>query len=200
MPAAEASHRSERLMRIAARRSAVIRLAVLGLIGAYLVLIAALWLAGRFQVETIGYPGVWVFAFIGASSIILPVPGLAAVCAAAAPAAGLHPAAIGLVAASAEALGEMTGYLAGVTGESFVQRNRLYPKVKAWVLRRGGLVFLLMSAFPNPLFDLLGVAAGSVRYPIRKFILFTFVGKAVKSTWVAYGCYLGIGAIQRMVS
>ncbi|MBI4305062.1 MAG: VTT domain-containing protein, partial [Chloroflexi bacterium] len=117
----------------------------------------------------------------------------------AAPAAGLHPAAIGLVAASAEALGEMTGYLAGVSGEAFVQRNRFYPRLKDWVLQRGGIVFFLMSAFPNPLFDLLGVAAGSVRYPIRKFLVLTFFGKAIKSTWVAYGCYFGIGAIQRLV-
>ncbi|MBI4306529.1 MAG: hypothetical protein HY678_09455, partial [Chloroflexi bacterium] len=88
MPATESSLGTGPLLRIAAKRSVVIRTAVLLLIAAYLVFIAALWLAGRFQIEAIGYPGVWVVAFIGASSIILPVPGLAGVCAAAAPAAG----------------------------------------------------------------------------------------------------------------
>lgn len=185
--------------RLAARWQHVLRFATIGLLAAYVVFVAALWLAGAFDTQVLGYPGVWLFSLIGASSIILPVPGLAAVCAGAAPAVGLNPAFLGVIAASAEAIGELTGYLAGMSGGSFVQKNRYYPRVRDWVVRRGGLVLFLMATFPNPLFDVVGMAAGSVRYPVLRFLLVTFAGKAIKSTWVAFGCYYGVSAIQRLV-
>lgn len=184
---------------LAAHRTTLVRTFVLAAIGGYLLFVAALWLAGSFEVQTIGYPGVWLFSLIGASSIILPVPGLAAVCAGAAPAVGLDPAFLGVIAGSAEAIGEMTGYLAGASGGSFVQKNRHFPRIRNWVIRRGGIVFFLMSLVPNPLFDVVGIAAGSVRYPVRRFLLVTFLGKSIKSTWIAYGCYYGISAIQGLV-
>jgi membrane protein YqaA with SNARE-associated domain len=176
------------------------RLGVLGLIAVYLAFVGALWLAGAFDADVLGYPGVWLFSLIGASSIILPVPGLAAVCAGAAPAIGLNPAYLGVIAASAEAIGELTGYLAGLSGGSFVQKSRYYPRIRGWVDRRGGLVLFVMATFPNPLFDVVGIAAGSARYPVLRFVLITFAGKAIKSTWVAFGCYYGVGAVQRLVS
>ncbi|MBI2965134.1 MAG: VTT domain-containing protein [Chloroflexi bacterium] len=185
--------------RIAARWQTTLRFATLALLAGYVVFVGALWLAGAFDVEALGYPGVWLFSLIGASSIVLPIPGLAAVCAAASPAIGLNPALLGVVAASAEAIGELTGYLAGVTGGSFIQKNRHYPRVQQWVIKRGGLLLFVMATFPNPFFDVVGMAAGSVRYPIRRFLLVTYAGKAIKSTWVAYGCYYGISAIQRLV-
>jgi membrane protein YqaA with SNARE-associated domain len=184
----------------AARRQQAFRLAILALLVCYVAFVAALWLAGRFEAGVLGYPGVWLFSLISSSSIVLPVPGLAAVCAGATPAVGLNPAVLGVVAASAEALGEMTGYLAGVAGGSIVERSRRYPQVRDWVVRRGGIVFFLMSTFPNPLFDIVGIAAGSVRYPVARFLAFTFAGKAVKSTWIAFGCYYGVGAVQRLVT
>lgn len=185
--------------RLTARWQQAFRFATLGLLGAYVLFAVALWLAGLFNTDVLGYPGVWLFSLIGASSIILPVPGLAAVCAGAAPAVGLNPAFLGVIAASAEAIGELTGYLAGLTGGSFVQKNRHYPRVRNWVVRRGGLVLFLMATFPNPFFDVVGMAAGSVRYPVPRFLLVTFAGKAIKSTWVAYGCYYGVSAVQRLV-
>lgn len=182
-----------------ARWQRAFRHATLGLVAAYLALVCGLWLSGAFDAAVLGYPGVWLFSLIGASSIFLPVPGLAAVCAGAAPAVGLNPAYLGVLAASAEAIGELTGYLAGVGGGSFVQRHRRYRFVRDWVVRRGGLVFFLMAVVPNPLFDFAGIAAGSLRYPVRRFVPITFAGKAIKSTWVAYGCYYGISAVQKLV-
>jgi membrane protein YqaA with SNARE-associated domain len=184
----------------AARRQQLFRLAVAVFFLGYLVVVGALWLSGGFDARIVGYPGVWLFSLIGSSSIILPVPGLAAVCAGAIPSVGLNPAVLGVVAGSAEAIGEMTGYLAGVAGGSFVEKSRHFPRIREWVVRRGGPVFFLMATFPNPFFDVVGIAAGSVRYPVWRFVVITFAGKAVKSTWIAFGCYYGVGAIQRLVS
>ncbi|MBM3959792.1 MAG: VTT domain-containing protein [SAR202 cluster bacterium] len=184
---------------LVAHRNGLITTLILAAVAGYVLLVTALWVAGSFEARTIGYPGVWLFSLIGASAIFLPIPGLAAVCAAAAPSVGLNPALLGVIAGSAEAIGELTGYLAGAGGGTFVQKNRHFPRVRKWVMRRGGLVFFAMSLVPNPLFDVAGIAAGSVRYPVRQFLLFTFLGKTIKSTWLAYGCYYGISAIQGLV-
>lgn len=165
---------------------------VLGFITAGIVL----WATGRFEVERVGYAGVWFFAFIGAASIFVPIPGLAAICIAAAPAVGLNPLIIGLVAGSAEALGELTGYLAGMGGRGFLARNRFYPRFRELLIRRGGLILFFGSIVPNPLFDVMGIAAGSILYPVKKFLLYVFVAKTIKSTGVAYACLWGVTWIE----
>jgi membrane protein YqaA with SNARE-associated domain len=48
------------------------------------------------------------------------------------------------------------------------------------------------SIVPNPLFDIMGIAAGSILFPVRKFLLLVFIGKVVKFTWVGLGCYYGV--------
>ena len=127
---------------------------------------------------------------------IFPLPGPAAVCVAAAPDFGLNPLTIGLISASAEALGEMTGYIAGVSGKSLIQRQRLFSRAQGLVQRRGGIILFIGSMVPNPFFDLIGIAAGSVSYPIKKFLIVVFFAKAIKSISIAYACFMGIEWIQ----
>ena len=157
-----------------------------------------LWATGQFEIERVGYVGVWVFAFIAAASIFVPVPGLAAVCVAAAPVLGLNPIIIGVVAGSAEALGELTGYLAGLGGRGFLERNRFYPRFRRLLIRRGGLILFFGSVIPNPLFDVMGIAAGSILYPVKKFLLYVFIAKSIKSTGVAYACFWGVTWIENL--
>ena len=172
-------------------RDLVFRAAILVVVVAFMVLGLVTWLLGQFELKTVGFAGVWILSFIGSASIIIPVPGLAAVCLAGTPEVGLHPVAIGVVAGSAEALGEMTGYLAGVSGRNFVARHKWYPRIQEW-MRRYGIVFLfVMSVIPNPTFDIVGIAAGSIAYPVRRFLAILFVAKSIKSTGVAYACYYG---------
>ena len=81
------------------------------------------------MLESAGYTGIWLAAFVGAA-FFLPVGALAAVCVAATPAVGLNPLVVGVVAGSAEALGELTGYAAGVGGKGLLARSRFYPRVQ----------------------------------------------------------------------
>ena len=80
-----------------------------------------LWTTGTFNIETAGYTSIWFLAFIGAALVFLPVSALAAVCVAAT--VDLNPFLIAAVAASAEAIGELTGYLAGMGGKAVYERN-----------------------------------------------------------------------------
>jgi membrane protein YqaA with SNARE-associated domain len=180
-------------------RDRVFRLSLITFVIGFVIVGAVLWLTDSLNLENVGYGGVWIVSFIAAGSIILPIPGPAAVCIAAAPDLGLNPLIIGIVSASAEALGEMTGYLAGLSGRSLLERNRFHPRVHRIVIRRGGLILFLGAIIPNPLFDVIGIAAGSIGYPIKRFLAIVFVAKAIKSTAIAYACFWGIDWIQGLV-
>ena len=149
-----------------------------------------LWTTGTFNIETAGYTSIWFLAFIGAALVFLPVSSLAAVCVAAT--VDLNPFLIAVVAASAEAVGELTGYLAGMGGKAVFERNRFYLRFKNLFSRYAALTLFFGSIIPNPLFDIMGVAAGSILYPVRRFLLLVFIGKTIKFTWVALGCYYGV--------
>ena len=178
-------------------RERVFRLGLITFVVGFVIAGVTLWLTGNLNTENIGYGGVWIIGFIAAGSIILPIPGPAAVCVAAAPHLGLNPLYIGIVSASAEALGEMTGYIAGMSGRSFLERSRFYPRIHSLIERRGGIILFIGGVIPNPLFDVLGIAAGSIGYPIKRFLAIVFIAKAIKSTGIAYLCFWGIDSFVR---
>ena len=169
------------------------RVSPLAISAAFIATGLVLWATGTFSIETAGYASIWFLAFIGAALIFLPVSSLAAVCVAAA--VDLNPFLLAVVAASAEAVGELTGYLAGMGGKAVFDRNRFYLRFKNLFSRYAALTLLVGSIIPNPLFDIMGVAAGSILYPVRKFLLLVFIGKVVKFTWVALGCYYGVAGV-----
>ena len=166
------------------------RVSPLAISAAFIAAGLVLWTTGTFNIETAGYTSIWFLAFIGAALVFLPVSALAAVCVAAT--VDLNPFLIAVVAASAEALGELTGYLAGMGGKAVFERNRFYLRFKNLFSRYAALTLLVGSTIPNPLFDVMGVAAGSILYPVRRFLLLVFIGKTIKFTWVALGCYYGV--------
>ena len=130
-----------------------------------------------------GYAGVFVISLLGNATVIFPVPSLAVVFASG---SVLNPVLVGLVAGVAEPLGELTGYMAGYGGGAIAQDRESYQRVKDFVTRRGFLTIFVLSAIPNPLFDLAGIAAGAARFPIAKFLAACWLGKTVKALLVAF--------------
>lgn len=158
-----------------------------------------LWASGALEVRRVGYLGLFGLTLLSSGSIIVPVPGLAAVCIVAAPEVGLNPLAVALISALAQALGELSGYLAGRSGANFLQKNRYYPRVQTEMQRHGAIVLFVLAAIPNPVFDVAGMAAGSLKYPIQSFLAFVFAGKVLKSVGIAYGCYYSVGWISKLL-
>ena len=138
--------------------------------------------------DTLGYPAIFVTSLIGAAGMVVPLPGTAAIFIGG---ALLTPVLVGLVAGSAEAIGEITGYAVGYSGAPVIQRARTYQRFEGWVKKRGWIVILLFAMIPNPVFDFFGIAAGALRYPLRRFLVIAFVGKTIKNTGIAYAGYLG---------
>lgn len=151
-----------------------------------------LFVTGSLDPEGVGYTGAFLINLIGSASVVVPVPGLAAICAAAAPDVGLNILALGVVGGTGSTMGEMTGYLAGYGGQSFVQRSRYYARVQNLVVRRGALALFILAALPTPFFDVAGIASGSLGYPIRRFLFWVFLGKIIKFIGIAYACRQGI--------
>jgi len=180
-------------------RDAIVRVAMISVVVGFVVLGLVMWATGGLNFRTVGYPGIWFFNFIGSASIFVPVPGLAAVCVGGLPALGLNLVAVGVIAGSAQALGELSGYIAGLTGQGLVQRSRYYPRMERWMRRHGTVILFFMAVIPNPVFDIAGMAAGSTGYSVRKFLAVLFVAKSLRSVGIAYGCYHGVSFVERLI-
>jgi hypothetical protein len=60
----------------------------------------------------------------------------------------LNPIVIGIVAGLGAALGEMTGYLAGIGGRSMVETRPLYDHLCGWMDKGGVLAILALQEIP----------------------------------------------------
>lgn len=159
----------------------------------------SLFAAGRLKAENVGYTGVFLINLIGSASVVVPVPGLAAACAAAAPSAGLNVIILGLLGGTGATIGELTGYMAGYGGQSFVQKVKHYDRVSNLVVRRGAVALFILAVVPNPIFDIAGIAAGSLGYPVRRFLAWVFLGKIIKFIVIAYACQQSIGWLTGLI-
>lgn len=130
-----------------------------------------------------GYLGVFLVSVIGNATVILPVPSLAVVFAGG---AALNPLLVGLIAGVGEPLGELTGYMAGYGGSAVIEDNNRAQRLQDWMQRHGFLTIFVLSAIPNPVFDLAGITAGALHYPIYKFLIACWLGKTLKATAIAY--------------
>ena len=142
--------------------------------------------------KLVGYPGVFFLSFLGSVTMILPVPGLLSVCGFS---TTLSPFLLGILAGIGETLGEISGYAVGYGGGSVVEKHRIYIRLKRWMEQRGILVLFLVSIIPNPIFDLVGIAAGAVKFPILRFLATVWVGKTLKGMMVGYTCFYGLNQL-----
>jgi uncharacterized membrane protein YdjX (TVP38/TMEM64 family) len=136
-----------------------------------------------------GYPGIFLIALLANATILLPAPGIAVIYAMG---AIFNPLGVGLAAGSGGTVGELSGYLAGFSGQAVVERSDVYRRVRPWVEKYGGWAILVLSAIPNPFFDIAGIAAGIAKMPLRTFLVFTFVGQLLKMTFFAVAGHYSI--------
>lgn len=66
--------------------------------------------------------------------------------------------------------------------------GRVSQRLGTWMRRRGWLLLFLLALIPNPFFDLPGVTAGALRYPLERFLATVLAGKLVKFVGFAYAC------------
>lgn len=167
------------------------RLAILGAV--IIIAGAAYLLQDLISWTKFTYPAVAGSVLLASGGLVVPVPALAITCTTA---TFLNPAVVAIIAGAAGTLGELTGYFLGYSGSGVLERRRFYHRVEGWMRKRGWLILFLISAVPNPLFDVAGIAAGALRYPLWRYLVFVGLGKLVKFFIIAYACHHSLQGLK----
>lgn len=133
-----------------------------------------------------GYPGIFLLSILSNATIILPAPGLLFVFTMG---AVFNPIGVAIAAGLGAGLGELSGYLAGFSGQAVIENTEKYRKILTWMENHSkmrNLIILLLAFVPNPLFDLAGIAAGTLKIPVLQFLFFCSIGKILKMLVFAY--------------
>jgi membrane protein DedA with SNARE-associated domain len=166
----------------ARRRLNAIRVAVLALV---VLLTAVLFIFHR-QVSHLGvygYPGIFLLSIIANATIILPVPGVVLT---SVMGAVFNPALVALAAGSGATLGELSGYLAGFSGQMLIENQPRYDQMVGWMKKYGDFTIFILALIPNPAFDLAGMTAGALKLPVWRFLFWAWLGKLGKMLIFAY--------------
>lgn len=154
------------------------------------------------ELQGLGYPGLFLINLIASASIVLPIPALPFVAGMAIlkTSAGVpvfNPWWLGVVAAMGATLGELSGYVAGRSGTAMIDKAPLYLRLHNWTERYGFLTLSVLAFIPNPLFDMAGIAAGTLKMSLPKFLLATLIGKLPKMWLTAFAGLWGLEWILR---
>jgi|CXWL01.1.fsa_nt_gi membrane protein DedA with SNARE-associated domain len=148
------------------------------------------------------YLSIFLTNLVSTATFFIPVPGLTAAAQALIATEGdssAYPWLVGAAGGTGMAVGEITAYYGGYLGAELV-RGRELPGPRAfhgtiervvrwvnWLMHRWGMLTLfVLSAVPNPAFEVAGLTAGSVRMPFRRFLVSVTGGKIVRGILIAY--------------
>jgi membrane protein YqaA with SNARE-associated domain len=140
-----------------------------------------------------GYLGAFLVNGLSNATIVLPAPGSIII---ALMAEQFDPYLIGIAAGIGGAIGGMTSYFAGAINTT--PSNGRIARFMRWTMARGGIpVLFVFSAFPLLPGDIASIVAGSVRYPILKYLIVTGLGNIVKMTFIALVGLEGLEWLQQ---
>lgn len=137
-------------------------------------------------VQQYGYLGFFLISFIGAISIIIPIPYTVVIFALGG--TGMfNPALVALAAGTGAAVGELSGYLLGFYGRKMVgegRRKKMGFMVKVFD-RFGPFAIFLFALTPLP-DDLIFIPLGMMRYKILRAFIPALIGKMLMNFTLAY--------------
>ena len=159
------------------------------------------------RLATFGYAGVFFVNLASTATVFIPVPGITAAGQALIITQGSmqNPVIIGLLGGTGMALGEITAYAAGAAGSEAAREGQievprlLRPIVRPlvrwinWLMAHYGFATLLvLSAVPNPAFELAGLTAGAVRMRFWRFMVAVLIGKNIRGLLLAFAGARGL--------
>ena len=144
------------------------------------------------HLEEYGYPGIFLLSILSNATVLIPLPGVLLI---SAMGAVFNPVYVALAAGSGAALGELSGYMAGVGGQVWLGDKKWYQKLEQWIAKYKHLPIILLAFIPNPFFDMAGFIAGTSKMPLWKFLIFTWIGKVAKMILFAF---LGAGIFKNL--
>jgi len=165
---------------------------------------AAGFFAGFVYASPFGIIALFFFTLFANASLFLPIlvePIILAVAALAPnPMAVLG---ISLVTGIAAGIGEMSGYIFGLLGVKTLQKMNREKVEKVFEIGkkladRGPPIIFMGSLTPFP-FDLIGIAAGIIKYNPKKFFAATAAGKIVRYALVGLAGFYGIAWLRALL-
>ena len=158
-----------------------------------------------------GYAGAFIVSLLGGAVSLVPVP-MAIVQFTLGPVADpwfgpqyLAPIFIGIVSGIGEGIGCLVTYYTGYTGRlalTVVDESKKQGKIARWTQKaislmqnHGMLVVFVLSATMNPFYYPVAIAAGVMKYDVKKFLIMSVIGKIIKSAIIAYCGYFGLSWI-----
>jgi len=142
-----------------------------------------------------GYMGATLIAFLSSATVFIPGPGLFIV---GSLANIFNPVLLAIFAGVGAGFGEFTGYLSG----EGLRKSIYKPKVKYYrdlIKEYGPIIIFIFASFPNPLFDIIGIASGLLKIPRKTFLIAVIAGNILKYLLVCYlinlmGIPFGLGS------
>jgi len=146
-----------------------------------------------------GYLGIFLVSFLGASSIIIPIPYTIIIFTLGS-LRMFDPSLIAISGGAGSAIGEFFGYSLGYYGRAIVsekQKKKMDYILKVFS-RHGALTIFLFALLPLP-DDLLFIPLGIMRYSFLKAFMPCIVGKMLMCFILAYGGHWSIGIIKTIL-
>ena len=141
-----------------------------------------------------GYLGAFLISVTCSATIILPMPGMLLIFALG---AAFHPVLVGLAAAVGGTIGEITGYILGYSGRGLMPNSKIYVKAEKWIRKWGTMTIFIFALVPPLPIDIVGIVAGTLRFPLWRFFLACLFGKALLYTGMAFAGALGWEAVPQ---
>ena len=148
------------------------------------------------QLEELGYLGVFLSSLVLNATVVLPAGNFLFLFVLGG--ALSSPVLVGLIGGLAAAIGEFTGYAAGYSGRAIIKKRRLYNHLEGWMERWGSMTIFFLSVAPL-FFDLAGIAAGALRFPIWKFFIACWLGRTVLYLAIAWAGAMGLDWVRDFI-
>jgi membrane protein YqaA with SNARE-associated domain len=148
------------------------------------------------QLEELGYLGVFIISLVLNATVVLPAGNFLFLFVLGG--ALSSPVLVGLIGGLAAAIGELTGYAAGYSGRTIIKKRKLYTRLEGWMERWGSMTIFFLSAAPL-FFDLAGIAAGALRFPIWKFFIACWLGRTVLYLAIAWAGAMGLDWVRDFI-
>lgn len=175
-------------------------LSVFGIIVTIIMIVAIIYYNDELRgLEEYGYLGAFIISILGGSTIIIPVPMLAVVFAL----GGVMPMTwlLGISAAVGELIGALIIYMTGHGAGRAISKSkhhivqRSYERLLGLIERRGPITLFILASVINPFFYPAALAAGALRFGLKRYILIVFAGKIIKGMTIVYAGHYGLKGI-----
>lgn len=123
------------------------------------------------------YPAIFGVSIIANATIILPVPGVVLTSLFG---SVFNPFLVAVAAGLGASIGEMSGYLAGFSGQGIIENSKWTERIHQWMEKYGQWTILILAFIPNPLFDVAGMTAGVMKMKVGRFLFWCAIGKILK--------------------